>query len=74
LYLWKNQVPVCFWKGIKMAKTGWFWSFLKHSRTGGFHERINDSMIGYFFFSINLRIMVVSQNRFYGFGGGGGGY
>jgi hypothetical protein len=52
LYLWKNPVPVCFWKGMKMAKTGWFWSFLKHSRTGGFHERINDSMIDYFFFSI----------------------
>jgi hypothetical protein len=48
----ENPVPVCFWKGMKMAKTGWFWSFLKHSRTGGFHERINDSMIDYFFFSI----------------------
>jgi hypothetical protein len=42
LYLWKNPVPVCFQKEIKMAKTGCFLLFLKHSRTRGFHERIND--------------------------------
>jgi hypothetical protein len=67
VFMEKPSSQFVFGKESKWQKQVLFGHFFNTQEPADFMKEFNDSMIDYFIGLINLRIMVVSLNRFYGF-------